>query len=143
MMLMGLTLVVAAPALKVVPKIAPHTLIGQWVSESAVVAGRAVPAPVGSTTSYEADGTSTSHDPRTESDNVSTYTTDAKKSPAEIDFFLSGGGPGQKPILGIFKIEGDTLTVCFNFDGARPTKFESPAGSEVAIATLKWVEHKK
>ena len=62
------------------------------------------------------------------------YTVDPKKNPATIDL-ISGKGN----IPGIYKIEGDVLTICFPKGGTTetPTKFESPDESPVVLMTLK------
>jgi len=69
-----------------------------------------------------------------------TYKTDTKKDPAEIDIMPPSEKAGRGTIRGIFKIEGDTLTLCVTGgkdDGDRPAKFESPEGSQVMLMTLK------
>ena len=53
-------------------------------------------------------------------------------SPPSCD--LSNGGSGELYLLCIYKIEGDVLTLCYNYAGkARPTAFQGPgqgAGTE-------------
>jgi len=62
-----------------------------------------------------------------------TYTTDASKTPHEIDL-----ESGPKKVLAIFAIDGDTLKICgAEGSDSRPTKFETPEGSRVALMTLK------
>ena len=62
---------------------------------------------------------------------------DPKKSPPEFDF---DPGPAGGGIKGIYKLDGDTLTVCYTIHGDRPTKIESLAGSQVRMMTLKRVK---
>ena len=71
--------------------------------------------------------------------NDATYTTDSKKAPAQPD--VEGGIAG--PLRAIYKVEKDTLTLCF-VDGsdARPAAFVSPAGSKVVLVTLTRIKAK-
>jgi uncharacterized protein (TIGR03067 family) len=70
-----------------------------------------------------------------------TYTSDSSKNPAELDYVDHRLLKGNHAI---FKIDKDTLTFCFAEGGvARPTAFESPAGSRIVLMTMKRVEKKK
>ncbi len=52
-------------------------------------------------------------------DNSSSYTVDWTRQPATIDMFPKK----DKPALGVLKIEGNQLTLCFALDGKRPANF--------------------
>ncbi|MFT3881894.1 MAG: TIGR03067 domain-containing protein [Gemmatales bacterium] len=43
----------------------------------------------------------------------------------------------EQTMPGIYKIENDTLVVCYATEGKRPTAFESKAGSNLVLITLK------
>jgi uncharacterized protein (TIGR03067 family) len=72
------------------------------------------------------------------------YTIDPAKTPKQMDWFVEEdpGRPLHQP--GIYKLEGDTLTVCMTAVGKpRPIKFESKAGDFAHLWVLKRVKDAK
>ena len=129
----AVALAVGAPNLKTPPPQAP-TLVGDWVIESMVFDGKAWAFPPGGVWQFRAGGRMVDRGPGEE--RAGTYTADAQKDPAEIELGLIG--PGWE-LPGIFRIDGDTLTIChvFGKEQPRPRKFESQAGSFHMLVTLK------
>jgi uncharacterized protein (TIGR03067 family) len=69
---------------------------------------------------------------------VGTQKLDPSKSPKSIDVTVTEGLNKGAVMLGIYEIDGDTLTVCFDEEGKkRPTEFKSPAGSQVFVNVHK------
>ena len=68
------------------------------------------------------------------------YSVDTKASPVTIDLEITApeGFKGTKS-LGIIKLDGDTLTLCYNSDpeGKRPEKLDSTADNKRFLWTLK------
>ena len=64
--------------------------------------------------------------------------TDHKKTPAEVDL-IPPEGKKAMPVRGIYKVNGDTLTLCMpRKDGSdRPAKFEASDDGSVMLLTLK------
>ena len=58
-------------------------------------------------------------------------------TPAQIDFRTSGMGK-QTALFGIYKIDGDTIRLCWTTDGGPwPDGFAAPAGSKAVYFELK------
>ena len=63
---------------------------------------------------------------------------DPTKKPKAVDFTHTEGPDKGKTELGIYKLEGDTLTICVNdFDKERPTGFATKDGSKISLIVLK------
>ena len=139
--LAGITgLVPAAPGPKDPPKKDAPAIAGEWAGEGAVERGRPVDLPPGTAWTFTADGKSVLTLGGGLGWTEATYKADTTKAPAELDV---SDGPKGKPVRGIFKVEGNTLTVCLvEGDADRPSTFESPPGSKAILITLKRVKKK-
>lgn len=129
-----LVLAISAPAAKDPPKKDAPTIVGLWIAESGIKGGKPDKNPTGATLEFTADGKVVLKEMGR--DITGTYTTDAKKDPAELDMTLSAGGM-TITMPAIFKIDKDTLTLCLVPEGDRPKKFESAEGSVTMLLTLK------
>jgi uncharacterized protein (TIGR03067 family) len=139
-----LALTVAAPGPKDPPKKDPSGVVGDWVYVKIVTAGGDGPdPPEGLTMTFTADGMTAVHS-GIEKPRFTPYKADPKKDPPEIDFLPARTNPDAPGGYGIYRIEGDTLTLCLPYgdNTIRPTAFESRAGTEVAIITLKRAKKK-
>lgn len=70
-----------------------------------------------------------------------TITLDPKTKPATIDLtWIEGGKEGTVP--GIYKVEKDTLTICYehNSAGKRPKEFKSEDGGRTVLMVLERVK---
>ncbi|MCI0457854.1 MAG: TIGR03067 domain-containing protein [Gemmataceae bacterium] len=64
-----------------------------------------------------------------------TFKVDPSKTPRTMDLTSADG---NKSILAIYELKGDTLKICFGRDGKeRPTEFTSEAGSRRMLIVLK------
>ena len=133
----GLAVVIGAPA-KDAPKKEPPSIVGEWVGETGVRGGKADNPPPGASITFNNDGKVLMKEGGQDKAEEGSYKVDPKKDPAEIDI-TPPDGKGQT-IVGIYKIEGDTLTICFNESEKpedRPKEFVSPPGSETMVVTCK------
>ena len=70
-----------------------------------------------------------------------TMVLDPGKSPAHLDFTYEDGPAKGKTLKGIYKFNGDTLTLCYGgFGNDRPTEFASKAGSGTILIVQKRAE---
>jgi len=132
----GLALVLAAPGTKDAPKKDPPSLVGEWVGETGIRGGKPHNPPPGTTITFTKDGKMTMKEGPGDKVMEGTYTADPKKDTPEIDIVLVPA-MRESTIVGIYRIEGDTLTMCFSMGGDRPRAFESPAGTQVMLVTCK------
>lgn len=72
----------------------------------------------------------------------STYKLDPTAKPKAIDIVHSRPDGGEEKVSGIYKLDGDTLTICARHRGGdeRPTEFESKEGSNTMLMVLKRVK---
>ena len=140
--LLSVILVVGAPNTKEKPKDEP-SIVGEWTLEKTIIGGRERPGKLeGATFVFTAEGKYLGRRNGVDvKDSARDYKIDTKKDPPQID--LSTGVPGVPMVPGIYKIEEDTLTICYNAgDGTRPTAFESTKGSRLAMTVYKRIKKK-
>lgn len=63
-----------------------------------------------------------------------TFALDPTKTPKAIDLTPTKGGG---TVRGVYKLDGDDLTLCLSIGGARPTEFATKAGGDTEAFTLK------
>jgi uncharacterized protein (TIGR03067 family) len=128
-----LVLLPAAPAPKDGSKpAADNPLLGEWVVESHIASGKVLPkAGKVETITITKDRWQIEKESRSES----FLSLDPAKDPPQIDVWV----PDQEEnrARGIYKIDCDTLTVCYSLGADRPTKFESAPKSGLYLMTLK------
>ena len=107
--------------------------LGTWAVHSFEENGTTKSADKFKGYTYAFAGTACDHGDKTKTRFL--FALDPEKTPAHIDLRIDLGSTD----LGIYKLEGDTLTLCIKpgKDGPRPDKFESPEGSGTYVLTLK------
>jgi uncharacterized protein (TIGR03067 family) len=138
-------LTLAAPALKERPA-KGDGLVGEWVIESSVYNGRPRRQPAGEPTHYQfaADGTWTTTRGERKTGGIRAYRVDRDADPPAITLKYEPAEQDGREALGIYKVEGDRLTLCYSRAGhtARPTALESTEGSGLNLVILKRVKPK-
>ena len=138
-LIVGLALVVGAPALKPAPTTpARSSLVGEWEFVAEVEGGEPEPSPPGQRLAFAADGTFVALEDGG-CEGAGTYETDPKADLPALDLNQHGAAG---TLRGIWKVEGDTLTLCVVQDakGPRPSAFVAPPGSDWVLVVLKRVK---
>ena len=139
--LLGLALGLGAPALKDKPT--SPSLEGEWEVEGVTTGGRPSKVAPGLRYTFTPDGKwLISRDGQALSPQHNrTVVVDAKPNPPTVDMVSNANAANSSRLLGIYKVEGDTLTICGTRGGAeRPSSFDSPDGSAVTTYVLKRVK---
>lgn len=139
--LIGLALSVGAPAAK--DKAAkPASIEGEWAIVDRIIGGkRDAVDRVTDRIAISADRwTLTGSGPP----KIWELTLDRTADPPHITLNeVRGQGNGPPAgLIGIYRLSADQLTICYVLEGKRPTTFESPAGSDVRLLTLRRVKPK-
>jgi uncharacterized protein (TIGR03067 family) len=70
--------------------------------------------------------------------NTGTYKLDVTKTPHEIDLVATREGGADERMYGIFKYEGDTLTICYAHKATdRPKEFKATADGKMTLVVFK------
>src|SRR5262245_42202479 len=120
-LILGVAVGVSAPGPKDPPKM-DATIVGIWVLESILQGGKTPNVLAGAHYEFTADGQWILFREGVASKGpVREFKLDPKAIPATIDI---ADGPAAAAVMpGIYKLDGDTLTLCFGRDGERPKKF--------------------
>jgi uncharacterized protein (TIGR03067 family) len=143
-MMLGLAFVASAPAPKDQPKKIAD-IVGEWVVETMTLDGKHNSKPSFELVyNFTVDG-----DWLARRDGVQLKTTprrievDSKSKPSTVDVIYSSprpGAPAPPNMYGIYKIDGDTLTICFGPE--RPKDFGPPEDKGMLLMTFKRLKKK-
>jgi uncharacterized protein (TIGR03067 family) len=133
-LMLGAVLVLVGAA----PAGAQAALEGNWIATKAETNGAASPGVVGHRLSFTGDR----FEIRSKDDKevyAGTVRTGPNAKPAAIDFAHTLGALNGKTWQGIYKLDGDTLTICDNaadLTKSRPAAFEAGRGSGHVLITF-------
>jgi uncharacterized protein (TIGR03067 family) len=137
-LLLVIPLTLGAPGLKDPPK-KQSSVVGVWVVESYTIAGR--PRPVGVRSfryEFTADGKWYLYRGERKSAIERAYYIDPKADPPHIDLNYDPSDQDPPMAYGIYKVDGDTLTLCLvRNKGPRPTDFLSTPDTRASLYVFK------
>jgi uncharacterized protein (TIGR03067 family) len=115
-------------------------LPGVWQAISATIGGDTLPDEMVNTIRLTLTATRFTTQRGGETLFDSSYTSDATKTPMQIEMIGAGGDFDGQAALGIYAFEGENLQLCYKMPGySRPTEFASAAGSGAFLIMLKRV----
>ena len=135
-----------APVIKEPPKKEGPSLLGEWSFVEGTEGGKPVPFKAGELVmKFEEKGVVRIQMKifnKIEKLDAS-YTLDTTKAPSAIDL-IPPAGENSGTVLGIYKIEKDTLIICTDESGKlRPTEFAAPPGKDdLSLMTFERVAKK-
>jgi RNA polymerase sigma-70 factor (ECF subfamily) len=122
-LLLGLAVIVSAPALK--SKGDPAPILGLWALTEWYIDGQPVNFNPGSATEFLPEGKRLLTQGRGQAADERGYKLHPKTSPAAIDYIRPSDGAQPDIFLGIYKVDGDTLTIALaNMGNERSKSFE-------------------
>jgi uncharacterized protein (TIGR03067 family) len=148
--LLVLAVAVVAPGPK--GKVKDESVVGEWVAERTTFAGNRVPLPKEPVRYvFSVDGTwATYRGEKKHPGEHQVYDTDPSKAPPAIDLsFDEVDGDREPPnrpqvLRGIYKVDGDTLTLCLATNGGdRPKALESTAEVPARLWVFKRAKKKE
>ena len=138
--LFGLALVAGAPALKA-PAKSESPILGLWSLTEWYINGQQVGVADGSTTEFLPEGKRLLTQGRGQAADERGYKLHAKTSPAAIDYIRPSDGAQPDIFLGIYKVDGDTLTITLgNMGNERPKNFEPDKDGNWTVMKFKRVK---
>ena len=113
-------------------------MVGKWDIVKAELGGKEVTEHLKEMKFEIAEGGKYTAELSMEKD-VGTFTVDVAKTPKEMDIKGNGGPNKDKLIKAIYKIDGDSMTVCYELGGGdkRPAKFETKPDTKLLVINYK------
>jgi uncharacterized protein (TIGR03067 family) len=113
-------------------------LQGTWTYESVEWNGKPVPADQIKTTTLTFEGDKYTIKVSGKVTMAGTIKFDASKTPKAFDATVTEGEGKGGTLLGIYKIDGDTVTACWKLQGnERPKEFKTTEQSETVLVVVK------
>jgi uncharacterized protein (TIGR03067 family) len=110
-------------------------LQGSWKVESAKHGGEEMPADMRGKIVLEFKGNKVIAHEEGRPEDPADFSIDSSKSPKIIT--VKPQKNNSKEMVGIYKLDGESLTICMSEGGDRPTTFDSPQGSKIMLIVLK------
>jgi len=108
---------------------AAASLAGTWAPQVAKLGGADLPIAA-----FQGSNLILTEDTYEFAGDQGTYTRVGSGKPAQMDILGQSGPNAGRTIQAIYQLTGDQLKVCYQLgEGARPTAFESPAGTQVFL----------